>query len=252
MSGEPWANNMELKEKDVKATTLLKDETKYKEVVPTGCCRTKHTRNCCIATGVFGCVFLILGVVVMLTGGPMLKKKILRSMALTAGSDRYESWLRPPVQPHLEAYAFNVTNPEAVKAGKKPILEEVGPFVYKSVTVKDSDDNVNWWGDGTLTYRPRKFYSFEPALSNYANPDTTYIIVPNIPYWTGMNKARKLTGYKKGIALDVVLTNGLAKPFIKVSFSGLLWGYEDELPCLKFDPPKSQVNCVLKSFLILC
>ena len=54
-----------------------------------------------------------------------------RSMALTPGSERTESWLRPPVQPHLTAYAFHVTNPEAVLAGKKPVLEEKGPFVYK-------------------------------------------------------------------------------------------------------------------------
>ena len=55
----------------------------------------------------------------------------LRSMALTPGSERTESWLRPPVQPHLTAYAFHITNPNAVLAGKKPILEERGPFVYK-------------------------------------------------------------------------------------------------------------------------
>lgn len=52
-------------------------------------------------------------------------------MALTPGSERTESWLRPPVQPHLTAYAFHITNPNAVLAGKKPILEERGPFVYK-------------------------------------------------------------------------------------------------------------------------
>ena len=31
----------------------------------------------------------------------------------------------------------------------------------------------------------------------------------------------------------------IGKPFIEVSFSGLLWGYEDELPCLKLDMPGS-------------
>ena len=40
--------------------------------------RSIHTRNCCIATGVFGCIFLILGVVVMLAGGPMLEVNIYK------------------------------------------------------------------------------------------------------------------------------------------------------------------------------
>ena len=119
-NGESWSNNLELKEKNEKQ--LLKDESKWKDEAPIGCCRSKHTRNCCIATGIFGCIFLVLGVVVMLAGGPMLKKKIEASMALVDGSDRYESWLRPPVQPHLTAYAFHVTNPEAVKAGKLTLV----------------------------------------------------------------------------------------------------------------------------------
>lgn len=66
------------------------------------------------------------------------------------------------VQAHLEAYGFDVTNPEAVMQGRKPILREVGPFIYKAVTVKDSVDlgtenkNIKFNDDGeTLTYRPR-------------------------------------------------------------------------------------------------
>ena len=68
----------------------------------------------------------------------------------------------PPVQAHLTAYGFHLTNPEAVIQGRKPILEEVGPFVYKAVTVKDSvnltsgEANLQYdEGGETLTYRPR-------------------------------------------------------------------------------------------------
>ena len=46
--------------------------------------------------------------------------------------------------------------------GRKPIVEEIGPFVYKAVTVKDSvdfgTDKSNLKideNDGTITYRPR-------------------------------------------------------------------------------------------------
>ena len=183
-------------------------------------------------------ILLVLGVVVMLSAGPMLEGMILKSMALIEGERTYESWLRPPVTAHMNAYAFNVKNPEAVMAGKKPILEEVGPFVYKSVTLKDSDDNIKFWPDGTLTYRQRKLYNHVPELSAQ-DPDKTFITVPNIPYWTGMHKAMKKSGIGKSIALGLIEGNGLNKPFINISFSGLLWGYNDELPCLAVgDPPK--------------
>ena len=41
-------------------------------------------------------------------------------------SERLQSWLEPPVQAHLTAYGFHLTNPEAVARGRKPIVEEVG------------------------------------------------------------------------------------------------------------------------------
>ena len=56
-----------------------------------GCCHSKHTKNCCIATGVFGALFLLLGVIILLMGKGLLEKAILKSMALTPGSDRLAS-----------------------------------------------------------------------------------------------------------------------------------------------------------------
>lgn len=51
----------------------------------------------------------------------------------------------------------------------------------KAVTIKDSDDNMNWnEKDGLLTYRPRKVYSYVPELSapGFQNPDTAFITGP--------------------------------------------------------------------------
>ena len=127
-----------------------------------GCCHSRPTRYCCLATAVLGCLVLVLGIVVLVAGEGLLEGAILKSMALHPGSDRLHTWLNPPVQAHLTAYSFHVTNPEAVMQGKKPIVKEVGPFVYKAVTVKDSVDkdtgkeNLEYNEDGeTLTYRPR-------------------------------------------------------------------------------------------------
>ena len=207
---------------------------------PTGCCHSKHTWNCCVATGVFGFIFLLLGIIVLTAGEGFLEAKILDSMALTEGSSRTESWLRPPVQPHLTGYAFHITNPDAVLQGKKPILEEKGPYVYKAVTVKDSDDNMVWADDESeLTYRPRKVYTYDPELSGPGlDPDNDFVTVPNIPLWTGLNSLRGKSDFAKDLGRPLIVGTGRGAPFISVSFSGLLWGYEDDLPCLKLKPPK--------------
>ena len=62
---------------------------------------------------------------------------------------------------------------------------------------------------------------------------------PNIPYWTGINGAQRAGGFKKGIVLGFVTGTGLNKPFVNVTLSELLWGYDtDELPCLKIKDTK--------------
>ena len=203
-----------------------------------GCCRSPHTRNCCIATAVFGVIFVILGIVIIAIGQGVLEGMIQDSMALEEGSDRMESWLRPPVQPHLNGYVFHIKNPEAVLAGKKPILEEKGPYVYRSTTVKDSNDNIVRHDDGTFTYRPRKLYHYEPSLSGPGlDPFKDYVTVPNIPLWTALNSQKRASQLARDFVRSTVSGNGLKTPFINVTFNGLLWGYQDDLPCLKLDKP---------------
>ena len=93
-----------------------------------------------------------------------------------------------------------------------------------------------------LFYRPRKVYTYDPEKScEGCDPDKDIMTFPNIPYWTGMNGARKLSpGFKRNTVISFVTNpeHGLAKPFIKLSLSELLWGYEDELPCLKMQDKK--------------
>jgi len=207
-----------------------------------GCCRSPHTKRCCLATVGLGAVFILIGVVLLVVGPSMLEKKILATMALSPGSDRLQSWLVPPVQAHLTGYAFHVTNPEEVQQGGKPVLQEVGPFIYKAVTVKDSVDqetrkeHLEYNQDGeTLTYRPRKFYFLDREAS-VGDPDTTFITIPNVPLLTGFRDAKD--SLLKGTKVQVMKNTGLGTPFINVSFSGLLWGYHDELPCFKLPRPQ--------------
>ena len=69
------------------------------------------------------------------------------------------------------------------------------------------------------------------------DPDKTFITVPNIPFFTGMAKIRDNQKFSKGLKAAAILKTGLGTPFINVSFSGLLWGYNDELPCFTKSRP---------------
>lgn len=223
--------------------TFIVGDIKYND--QSGCCSSPHTKRCCLATGVLGGVILLLGLVLMVAGKGLLEGAILKSMALKEGSGRLETWLSPEkagIKAHLTGYGFHVTNPEAVVQGRKPILEEVGPFVYQALTIKDTQEqdgsrNIHYNEDGeTLTYRPRRFYFLDRNQSK-GDPDTTYITVPNIPLLTGFNKIRDEAGWKKEIAENILMKTGRGTPFVNVSFTGLLWGYYDDMPCVNLERP---------------
>eukprot|EP00092_Neocalanus_flemingeri_P046420 GFUD01052219.1.p1 GENE.GFUD01052219.1~~GFUD01052219.1.p1 ORF type:complete len:595 (-),score=120.44 GFUD01052219.1:139-1923(-) len=208
--------------------------------VKRGGCQSPHTRNCLLATSVLGCLVIILGLLVLTMAPSFLSSMILKSLALSPGSDRLASWLLPPVEAHLTAYAFNLTNPDEVLKGGKPVVQEVGPFVYRVVTVKDSQDietgqsHLNYDPLGsTLTYRPRKIYYLVSG-----DPDNTFVTVPNIPLLTGFSSIRDSYWITKDVAKNIMLNNGRGTPFVTVSFTGLLWGYSDELPCFKHTRPE--------------
>lgn len=209
----------------------------------TGCRPPCSPKLCCKVTLSLGSLLLLVGTVVLITGQGVLKEAILNTLALHPASDTLHKWLRPPVEPTFVVHAFHVTNPVAVILGQKPKLQEIGPFTYQAVTVKDSVDqhtgkeNLEYNDDGeTLTYRQRNIFFFDPSQS-IGDPDTTFITVPNIPLFTGMAKIREL-GWGKGTAANLIQTTGLGTPFINVSISGLLWGYNDELPCLTLSRPE--------------
>lgn len=56
---------------------------------------------------------------------------LLQSIALNNGTDAMKVWENLPTPLEFRIFVFNVTNPEAVTAGERPILQELGPYIYK-------------------------------------------------------------------------------------------------------------------------
>lgn len=56
----------------------------------------------------------------------MIKQSVLKQ-----GSELREMWEDLPFPLDFKIYLFNITNPAEIKAGHKPIVQEIGPFFYE-------------------------------------------------------------------------------------------------------------------------
>lgn len=115
--------------------------------------------------GIVGGSMLSFGIVVCTIIFPsFLKSQIKKGIALKPGSDIREMWTSFPLPLDFKIYMFNVTNPNEIMGGAKPIVQEVGPFFYDEykhkVNVEDRDE------DDTVSYNFKSTWFWNPSRSN--------------------------------------------------------------------------------------
>jgi scavenger receptor class B, member 1 len=125
----------------------------------------------------------------------------LQNLRLWNGTISFHYWQKPGVVRLTKIYIFNVTNPDGfLNYGEKPRLNEIGPFVYRSVSAKRAfatrkrlliciiclfyrenmeKVNVVFHENRTLSFQHRKILHFVPELS--VGDPKQKITVPNIP-----------------------------------------------------------------------
>lgn len=52
-------------------------------------------------------------------------------MRLVKDGDTYKKWENIPIPIFMEIHIFNVTNPEEIVKGGKPVVHDIGPYVYQ-------------------------------------------------------------------------------------------------------------------------
>ncbi|XP_026317403.1 scavenger receptor class B member 1 isoform X2 [Hyposmocoma kahamanoa] len=181
-------------------------------------------------------VMLLLGIVCAIFFGSWVRMVIDYKLVLRQGSMTFEWWARPPVRPFVRVYVYNVTNAdEFLNNGSKPILDELGPYVYSEEWEKvNITDNEN----GTLSFQYKRMYTFQPHLS--AGPDDDAVVVPNIPMLSATSQSKNAARFLR-LAMASIMDILKIKPFVEVSVGQLLWGYDDPLLKLARDVvPKDQ------------
>ncbi|XP_043649460.1 sensory neuron membrane protein 2 isoform X1 [Drosophila teissieri] len=85
-----------------------------------------------------------LGVCVAVLGGycgwilfpNMVHKKVEQSVIIQDGSEQFKRFVNLPQPLNFKVYIFNVTNSDRIQQGAIPIVEEIGPYVYKQFRQK--------------------------------------------------------------------------------------------------------------------
>jgi hypothetical protein len=54
-----------------------------------------------------------------------------QNINLQPGTELREMWSNFPDPVGFKVYLFNVTNPTEIQKGEKPVLREVGPYIYE-------------------------------------------------------------------------------------------------------------------------
>ncbi|KAK2583551.1 hypothetical protein KPH14_009505 [Odynerus spinipes] len=183
-----------------------------------------------------GILLIILAVILAVLFPQLINVIVNKEIALRDGGRTYHWWREPPVTPHMHVYIYNVTNAdEFLNNGEKPILNELGPYVYvqhwEKVDIKFNEND-------TVSYKIRKRFVFSSKLS--AGSEDDVVVVPNIPMLSATSQSKYAARFLR-LAMASIMDTLKIKPFVEVSIGQLLWGYEDPLLKLAKDVvPKEQ------------
>uniref|UniRef100_A0A224XN62 Scavenger receptor class B member 1 n=2 Tax=Triatominae TaxID=70999 RepID=A0A224XN62_9HEMI len=181
-------------------------------------------------------ILLLIGLLVALFFTAWVNLVIDNQITLREGGHVFEMWKKPPVEPVMRVYVYNVTNADDfLNNGEKPILDELGPYVYVERWEKV---NLTFQENGTVTFQQQKIFKFDPEQSVGEVEDM--VVVPNIPMLSATSQSKHAARFLR-LAMASIMDILKIKPFVEVSVGQLLWGYEDPLLKLAKDVvPKEQ------------
>ncbi|KAK9307566.1 hypothetical protein QLX08_002177 [Tetragonisca angustula] len=126
--------------------------------------------------GIIGGFFLVFGFCVI--GFPsFFRSQLKKRVTLKPNSTIRKFWSHFPFPLDFKVYLFNVTNPAEISAGKKPIVQEVGPFFYDEYRHKIN--LVDREEDDSVEYSTRTTWFFNPSLSSPLTGEEE-IVIPHL------------------------------------------------------------------------
>lgn len=186
----------------------------------------KRRRQCGQLSLLLGGIFLVsLGLAVFIFLESIYELFLNEALKFTPTSDAYKAWRTndPPLD--LDLYLFNWTNPDLARnLSVKPHFEEIGPYRVKEVKEKM---NLTWNDNGTISYRIRKFYYYDPKNSIRKLDEDNITTVNPVPL-TAAYQARNYNYFTKRV-LSLPMSSITNFYVTKTAREILFDGYSDGL-----------------------
>lgn len=173
----------------------------------------------CIISGLVGLAYLAFD--------PIVRTIILNKLVMSNTSETFFLWEDPPITPHFKVFFLNLTNPDEVFNGiAKPKLQEVGPYTYHQKWIKQ---NISWHGNGTISYKTRKVFTYMEHLSCAGcNESGDLITTLNVPVLSAYHQMKDSNWFSRGV-LNQVISAIDYKPWVTKTPKELTWGYDEPL-----------------------
>ena len=148
-----------------------------------------------------------------------------QQMRFVKGSSVYNQWESPDLPVLIKIYFFNITNADEVKTGKKPLLKQLGPYSFRETIQRV--DIQHHPQNGTVSYRRKHFWYFEPSHSAGFLEDNVTTV--NFPLMAAIMNVKSMSTFAKYGLFYTINTFGV-EPFVTHSVRELLFdGYDDIL-----------------------
>lgn len=166
--------------------------------------------------------FLIIAIVLASWGfQKIVSKQIQKNVQLVNDSMMFDKWVKLPMPLDFKVYVFNVTNSEQVNAGEKPMLKEIGPYVYKQYRERTV---LGYGSNDTIKYTLKKRFEFDAAASGSLTEDDEVVVI-NFAYLAALLTIHDMMPSLAGVinkALEQFFPN-LEDAFLRVKVRDLFF-----------------------------
>jgi hypothetical protein len=144
----------------------------------------------------------------------------------------YERWINNEQadsgKSYVYVYMFNVTNPAAAAQGAQPVIEELGPWVYRQYLRNAFVSFEDYYQERVVTSTPYTYLIFDADMSP-GRSESEIITAPDVAFWSVLRSPNLANNPDfLPIYLDICRQTG-ANAFKQNNVSNWLFGYTDPL-----------------------